>query len=94
MNISNTTESTLALAFSSNGSFSLNNVTVGASGNMGTAITLNGTTSYSQFTNPLPGANSTRSRPVIPFDPGHPFHAIPATDSRAIRPQFLESSDA
>ena len=55
MNISNVTANSITLGFSSKGTFNLSNVTVGASGNTGTALSFSGSTTYSQFTNPLPG---------------------------------------
>jgi len=55
MNINNVTSSLMTLGFGSKGSFNLNNVTVGATGNTGNALTFSGSTTYSQFTNPLAG---------------------------------------
>ena len=56
MNISKVTQTgAVTLGFSSNGTFNLSNDTFGAAGNTGAIVTFSGTTTYSQFTNPLSG---------------------------------------
>ncbi|MGO8668723.1 MAG: beta strand repeat-containing protein [Desulfobaccales bacterium] len=56
LSINNVTQpGAVTLAFSSKGTFNLSNVTLGATGNTGTILGFSGSTTYSQFTNPLPG---------------------------------------
>jgi hypothetical protein len=56
ININNVTQTgALTLGFSAKGSYGLSNVTLGAAGNTGTILSLTGSTTYSQFTNLLPG---------------------------------------
>ncbi len=55
ININNVTQTgAVTLGFAAKGTYNLSNVALGALGNTGTILTFSGSTTYSQFTNPLP----------------------------------------